>query len=468
MTPEPQQNSVQTPVVPSETARPTQRYKMLQQLGQSLQSGCITYLAEDTITQQKVVIKHFEGTEPDEMVSAWQRAKPQIQRLQTINHPQLLTYQYGFPTHLEQGTGLCVVRSYIDNCQSLNHRKDLSFLEIKTVFLKLLDLLSELHQQTPAIIHHNLKPENILLDAQLNLYLVDLGWPRESESDEPETVWGDLRDVGMTWLSWFTQTPWEEMSSVGDRLSLASLQKQLSTLNPDFVQWLECLVNPDHPSPYQSAQQARNALEWLSLAPVPEVALKQPAIVVKAHHTGEVLTQTLRLTRELPPTLTAGTWEIAPHSDDPPHSPTIHPWIRINPAHFDPKQRDYQLIIDPHHLTLGESYERQIVLHQYSTPEVKYTLNLQVHLIPAKPSPKDWLQARFTKHLPRLFFKKTNPFAYLSEEEIRLALTRYGSPDWTEEDFQQLLRLLGEAGYGWLNPEGIRKQLEIMSQQYKA
>jgi WD40 repeat protein/serine/threonine protein kinase len=49
-----------------------------------------------------------------------------------------------------------------------------------------------------------------------------------------------------------------------------------------------------------------------------------------------------------------------------------------------------------------------------------------------------------------------------TQEEVTLALTRQGNPIWTEEDFQNLLYTLGCAGYGWLRPEGVRQQLEIM------
>jgi WD domain, G-beta repeat len=49
-------------------------------------------------------------------------------------------------------------------------------------------------------------------------------------------------------------------------------------------------------------------------------------------------------------------------------------------------------------------------------------------------------------------------------EEITLALTRRGTPTWTEADFQNLLYTLGCAGYGWLRPEGVRQQLEAMAE----
>jgi WD40 repeat protein len=54
-----------------------------------------------------------------------------------------------------------------------------------------------------------------------------------------------------------------------------------------------------------------------------------------------------------------------------------------------------------------------------------------------------------------------------SEEEITRALTRGGKPAWTDDDFQQLLGALGCAGYGWLNPEGVRRELEKMAAEWK-
>jgi WD40 repeat protein len=42
-------------------------------------------------------------------------------------------------------------------------------------------------------------------------------------------------------------------------------------------------------------------------------------------------------------------------------------------------------------------------------------------------------------------------------------LVRQGKPTWTEDDFRRLLDTLGCAGYGWLRPEGVRRQLEQMA-----
>jgi hypothetical protein len=42
-------------------------------------------------------------------------------------------------------------------------------------------------------------------------------------------------------------------------------------------------------------------------------------------------------------------------------------------------------------------------------------------------------------------------------------LVRHGKPTWTEEDFRRMLDRLGCAGYGWLRPEGVLRELEKMA-----
>jgi serine/threonine protein kinase len=42
-------------------------------------------------------------------------------------------------------------------------------------------------------------------------------------------------------------------------------------------------------------------------------------------------------------------------------------------------------------------------------------------------------------------------------------LVRRGKPLWAEDDFRRLLDRLGCAGYGWLRPEGVRRQLDKMA-----
>ncbi len=46
-------------------------------------------------------------------------------------------------------------------------------------------------------------------------------------------------------------------------------------------------------------------------------------------------------------------------------------------------------------------------------------------------------------------------------------LYRGGRPRWSEDDFKGLLHSLGCAGYGWLQPEGVRRELERMTASWR-
>lgn len=54
-----------------------------------------------------------------------------------------------------------------------------------------------------------------------------------------------------------------------------------------------------------------------------------------------------------------------------------------------------------------------------------------------------------------------------TENEIHRALTREGKPTWTETVFQGLLQTLACCGYGWIQPEGIRRELEKVTLEWR-
>jgi WD40 repeat protein len=83
----------------------------------------------------------------------------------------------------------------------------------------------------------------------------------------------------------------------------------------------------------------------------------------------------------------------------------------------------------------------------------------------------DWDEG--AKDYLRVFLLQQTPYASSlpedrepSPEEITLSLTREGKPSWKEEDFQRLLYTLGCVGYGWLRPEGVRRELEKMTEEW--
>jgi WD40 repeat protein len=54
-----------------------------------------------------------------------------------------------------------------------------------------------------------------------------------------------------------------------------------------------------------------------------------------------------------------------------------------------------------------------------------------------------------------------------SDEQIQLALTRRGKPTWTEQGFQHLITQLQHAGFGWIRPEGVKRELERMAAEWQ-
>ncbi|MBI5395728.1 MAG: protein kinase [Verrucomicrobia bacterium] len=86
--------------------------------------------------------------------------------------------------------------------------------------------------------------------------------------------------------------------------------------------------------------------------------------------------------------------------------------------------------------------------------------------------PADW-DERGRSHLEMFLASQTPCAAELptdrqpTEEELACALARCGKAKWNEDDFKRLLWTLGCAGYGWLRPEGVRRQLEKMAAEWE-
>jgi WD40 repeat protein/serine/threonine protein kinase len=70
---------------------------------------------------------------------------------------------------------------------------------------------------------------------------------------------------------------------------------------------------------------------------------------------------------------------------------------------------------------------------------------------------RPYLERFLTLHTP---YAGSLPRLWLTERDRRRACSRAGRPVWDEDDVQTLLYVLGCAGYGWLRPEGVRRQLQ--------
>jgi len=82
--------------------------------------------------------------------------------------------------------------------------------------------------------------------------------------------------------------------------------------------------------------------------------------------------------------------------------------------------------------------------------------------------PSDWDEGA-RAHLANFLSAHTPYAGRLPEgrEPTDEEITRLGLPVWSEEDFQRQLYSLGCAGFGWLRPEGVKRELEKMVAEWQ-
>lgn len=82
--------------------------------------------------------------------------------------PQIVYYKFDKDTN-------CLVTKYIDsnNLAYINKSIKLKITEKILIFIKILDIVEEIHKNN--IIHCDLKPGNIVIDKENNIYIVDFG-----------------------------------------------------------------------------------------------------------------------------------------------------------------------------------------------------------------------------------------------------------------------------------------------------
>jgi len=347
------------------------RYKVIQKLGHNPAGGRVTYLATNTTTGQSVVIKQFQFAQSDSNWSDFKAYEREIQVLKSLNHTGIPCYLNSFET----SKGFCMVQEYKD-AQPLASPRSFDPSQIQQIAISALEILVYLQNQIPPIIHRDIKPENILVDNQLNVYLVDFGLARTGGREEvmssvaagtfgfmaPEQIYNrqlskatDLYSLGATLICLLTQTKSTEIGELIDDEGRFAFKHRVSQVNPILIDWLERMVQPHQNDRYPSAAAAMAALQG-------------------AHNS--------------------------------------------------------------------------IAQVQQSQSTLALTATQSNHNLRSLPSHPD------RKHLYKL-----------TEEAITLALTRRGTPTWTEQDFQNLLYTLKCAGYGWLKPEGVRQQLEAMKEK---
>lgn len=358
-------------------------YQVIEQLGRNSQGGRLTYKALHLETQQPVVIKQFRFATGVGDWLGYKAVEREIEVLQSLEHPGIPRYLNAF----DPGDGLCLVQEY-KNARPLSISRRFDPEEIKNIALQLLEILVYLQQQIPPIAHRDLKPENVLLDEALKVYLVDFGlaklggeeaiaasstiagtvgfMPPEQLLNRPLSTATDLYGLGATLICLLTGTKSTEIGNLIDSQFRIQFQPLVSRFDPEFIAWLQKMVEPDLDRRYADAKTAMEALKPLSI--LPAIALSPSAIELHATRVGEQLTTAI----ELPETVS--NWQVI--------SPSDRDWICLTPPTGD--RAEAKITVDTSFLPANSLCEHKILLRADSHPET-YTLTVKVETAPSAP-----------------------------------------------------------------------------------
>ncbi|MCC5610011.1 serine/threonine protein kinase [Nostoc sp. CHAB 5834] len=253
-----------------------QGYQVISELGRNREGGRITYLANVLNSKQQVVIKEFCFARADADLSGVKAYQREIEILQQLNHSRIPRYVDSF----EIPGAFYLVQEY-KKAPSLGLTSSFNPEEIKQIALSILEILVYLQKQIPPIIHRDIKPENILVDEQLNAYLVDFGlariqgakvalssfvagtpgfMPPEEQFGHSLTEASDLYSLGATLICLLTNTRSVEIGRLIDDNYRFNFQQLVPQISPRFRWWLMKMVERKRKRRYANAAIALKAL----------------------------------------------------------------------------------------------------------------------------------------------------------------------------------------------------------------
>ncbi len=373
-------------------------YEVVREIGLNRSGGRVTYQAQHLETGQPAVIKQFQFVKTGNSWSQYDCYQQEIQVLRGLNHSGIPRYLESFQTP----DGFCMVQEY-KHAQPLSVPRSFDPEEVKQIAIAVLDILVYLQNRIPPVIHRDIKPENILVDDAINVYLVDFGFARIGDGEvavssvvkgtmgfmPPEQLFNrelteasDLYGLGATLICLLTQTKSIDVGSLLDLDHRFHFQHLVAKLNRRWVRWLEKMVEPRPKDRFANALTALEALQPIPVTPLPEAQLSHASVVLQAQGLGDVIHHTMTIKNAIATRqVLQGTWEVAAHTSDPPHTPDRHSWIRVEPSSFVGNEAECQIVIDTRKLRAANTYQRQLLLHTNGLPKT-YCVDLRVETAP--------------------------------------------------------------------------------------
>ncbi len=256
-----------------------QHYRQLDKLGEGGMGT--TYATEDVNTGKKVALKVISLQNQTEAKSL-ELLEREVTVLKQLNHPNIPKYIDYF--QLEDDNKLYLVQELVSGKNLYQRVKDglrLTEVEVKNIAKYILSILDYLHDFNPRIIHRDIKPHNLILSDDGQIFLVDFGAVHNAYYNtmmggtvgigtvgymSPEQQMGrpvpasDLYSLGRTLLYLLTRRPPDHLLPHKEIVNVEVLRDYIQ-LSDEFIEWLEKILDPNVDERFSSAQEALKALK---------------------------------------------------------------------------------------------------------------------------------------------------------------------------------------------------------------
>lgn len=259
------------------------RYRILRKLGSG--GFAVTYLARDEETGRQVAVKHFSlsGAPDNKSVELFQR---EAEVLAGLDHPNIPEFLDFFQDETDRDIRIFLVQEYIPGrnlAERLRDGKRFTPREAAEIGVAVLRILEYLHAFSPPIIHRDIKPTNIQLGDDGEVYLIDFGAVRDTlrriDTLAPTVVGtfgympleqfggntvpaSDIYSLGATLVTLLSRREPSELPQKNFRLDF----RPHVNVSRSLARALDRMVDPRVERRFSQAAEARIALERLLLS----------------------------------------------------------------------------------------------------------------------------------------------------------------------------------------------------------
>ncbi|MFB2935920.1 serine/threonine protein kinase [Aerosakkonemataceae cyanobacterium BLCC-F154] len=263
-------------------------YQLEKNLAQN--PGHQTWIARDLSTNPPIpVIVKLLAFSPQMQWEEFKLFEREAEILKQLNHPRIPRYRDYFAIDKEAGEGLYwfgLVQDYIPGA-SLQDLLDRSYhfsqTQVKKIAIQILNIFIYLHGLNPPILHRDIKPSNVIVGKDKQIYLVDFGSVANPNIVEGATFtvvgtagyapleqfWGkafpasDLYALGATLVHLLTGIAPANLPQSNLRIQF----RDKVSIDRQFLDWIEMLIEPDLDRRFSSAVQALKAFNRSDFLP---------------------------------------------------------------------------------------------------------------------------------------------------------------------------------------------------------